>query len=790
MLEINGANEIFINKEGELVVKTPLGDITEQCPVVTQQGKKLNARWKINKNRVSFEIDNIDPKKELIIDPLIRYWGSYFGRPGRDVLWNGHCDQNGNVYCAGNTDAATGIATVGAFQTLYGGNTPSNWYGDAVLVKFDKNGYRIWCTYYGGAGSDAVYNCAVNASGNSIVMVGITSTTVNGVITTPGCHQPTWAGGAAWQSDGMCVMFDSLGIRQWGTYYGGSKDEYIIGVCFDQANNIYFTGLTVSPNNISTAGSHQASYGGGPYDAFLCKFDSLGARQWATYYGGNKEDWPDACAVDNSGNVIFTGSSLSSFAIASPGCHQASYGGGTATGDGIVVKFAPDGTRIWGTYYGGSGDDWTQGCVVDASENVYISGTSTFGTPGVISTPGVHQSTFGGGTRDAFLLKMNSSGQRLWCTFYGGTGVDEAGYCAISENKYIYIAGITNSSGSIATPCTYQQTFGGGTRDAFLAKIDDNGARLWGTYYGGGGYEDYISCTVDLSKNVFLIGEINGSSSNVLSSPGSFQEDYGGGAVDGFIAKFNGCEPPLYSDLANKTSICIGDTIILNSTTGCGTAWYEDSLTGPPIASGSIMVTPTMNVTYFLKDSTCGYNLTTPIPVTVTAYPEVAVSVSDSISCRNSAITLTASGAMSYIWTIGTALSCSGCAMPAVSPTVTTDYCVDGANLSCVTSTCITVFVDLNVDHNSSLPNAFTPNNDGVNDKFCLQGWDACLLKFEIHIYDRWGEKVFESGDANFCWDGIYKGQLLSSDVYIYSLTATFKNDVVETKKGNITLIR
>jgi gliding motility-associated-like protein len=57
-------------------------------------------------------------------------------------------------------------------------------------------------------------------------------------------------------------------------------------------------------------------------------------------------------------------------------------------------------------------------------------------------------------------------------------------------------------------------------------------------------------------------------------------------------------------------------------------------------------------------------------------------------------------------------------------------------------------------------------------------------------IYGRWGEKVFESTDPGFCWNGIYKGQLLSADVYVYSVSATYKDNTEVNKKGNITLIR
>jgi gliding motility-associated-like protein len=89
-----------------------------------------------------------------------------------------------------------------------------------------------------------------------------------------------------------------------------------------------------------------------------------------------------------------------------------------------------------------------------------------------------------------------------------------------------------------------------------------------------------------------------------------------------------------------------------------------------------------------------------------------------------------------------------------------------------------------------SLPNAFTPNGDGANDAFCLQGWDKCIEKFSILIFDRLGEKVFESGDPSFCWDGTCKGIMVEPDVLVYTVRASFTNGLSVNKNGNITLMR
>ena len=89
-----------------------------------------------------------------------------------------------------------------------------------------------------------------------------------------------------------------------------------------------------------------------------------------------------------------------------------------------------------------------------------------------------------------------------------------------------------------------------------------------------------------------------------------------------------------------------------------------------------------------------------------------------------------------------------------------------------------------------TVPNAFSPNNDGHNDLFKLQGWKNSVTEFTIIIYDRWGEKVFESNDPEKTWDGTYKGKSMDAGVFVYFINATAISGEKIIRKGNISLIR
>ncbi len=298
-------------------------------------------------------------------------------------------------------------------------------------------------------------------------------------------------------------------------------------------------GYTDSNNGIASAGSHQSSLVG-DVEAFLVKFNSAGVRQWGTYYADVLNEYGYGCAFDGSGNAYLSGftTSAGGSLIATPGSHQSTMGGGIQ--DGFLVKFNSAGVRQWGTYYGGTGNDFGVNCVTDGTGNVFLSGRTASTNSAAISTPGCHQ-PISGGNFDAYLVKFNSAGVRQWGTHYGGFGIDYGYSCATDASGNVFLSGSTDSNNSteIATVGSHQSVFGGGFGDAYLVKFNAAGVRQWGTYYGGNNYEEGVTCTTDISGNVYVGGQTSSATSTIMATAGSHQASFGGGAYDAYLVKFN-----------------------------------------------------------------------------------------------------------------------------------------------------------------------------------------------------------------------------------------------------------
>ncbi len=112
--------------------------------------------------------------------------------------------------------------------------------------------------------------------------------------------------------------------------------------------------------------------------------------------------------------------------------------------------------------------------------------------------------------------------------------------------------------------------------------------------------------------------------------------------------------------------------------------------------------------------------------------------------------------------------------------------CIRAYNDVCDDTFCRDIFILF--ESLIGVPNAFSPNGDGVNDVVKIEG--KGILELSFRIYNRWGEKVFETNDKNIGWDGVYKGVLQEMEVYTYAAEATLINGKTIPLKGNITLLR
>ncbi|MEY2518284.1 MAG: hypothetical protein QOF24_43 [Verrucomicrobiota bacterium] len=397
-----------------------------------------------------------------------------------------------------------------------------------------------YSTYLGGGGYDQPLNIAVDISGNAYVTGYTTSTNFP---TTPGAYQTTIGS----SSTAFVTKLNPTGSAVvYSTYLGGNGSETGFGIAVDASGNAYVAGLASSTNFPTTPGAFQTTFGGGGGgDCFVTKLNSTGdALIYSTYLGGSLGEGFAAIAVDASGNAYVTGFTNSTNFPTTPGAFQTTFGGASyysSTGDGFVTKLNPTGSAlVYSTYLGGNRDDYGHSIAVDALGNAYVTGfTESLNFP---TTFGAYQTANGGGipSRDAFVIKLNPTGDALvYSTYLGGSGEEYGLSIAVDSAGDAYVTGYTIYADFPTTPGAFQTTRGSlALFDAFVTKLNSTGnALIYSTYLAGSGDDYGFSIAVDISGNAYVTGST--SSTNFPTTPGAVQTTYGGNPFDCFVTKLN-----------------------------------------------------------------------------------------------------------------------------------------------------------------------------------------------------------------------------------------------------------
>ena len=584
--------------------------------------------------------------------PYVTYYGGVSIDDGNAMT----VDKFGNTYITGLTISDSGIATKGAYQTSRGGGE------DAFLAKFNCAGNLEWATYYGDSGNDIGSALIADDSGN-VYLAGYTESKKG--IASAGSFQSSYGGGT-YYGDAFLVKFNSSGQRQWGTYFGGSSDDYALGITFDKKENLYITGVTYSSSGIATSGAFITSNSIGD-DAFLAKFTKSGSRVWGTYYGG----YGYRVAPDDSGNIYLTGNILGGRIVATSGAYQTSNAGAN---DAYLAKFDSTGSLLWATYFGGKQDEFGLGIITDGS-NVYMAGT-TLSNKG-IATSGAYQTSFGGGTGtgDVFLAKFNSAGAIQWSTYYGGKDDETEDGLQIGANNKLYIAGNTASANGIATSGAFQTALSR-SGASFIARFSLAGAREYGTYDSASGAT--YALTLDNSDNIYISGTIP---ENGLATSGAYQTSLAGGN-DAFFAKLN-LSPCSFSPTINGNSSQCQNTGSNYYATKHNANTYSWKAVGGTINSGqnndtvSVQWGTAGNDTLWLFETngTCKDSIMENVSVGQT--PTAYAGAGQEICQAGNAVIIGPSARMAawkYTWTSLPSGFTSTLSNPVVAPTVSTQY--------------------------------------------------------------------------------------------------------------------
>jgi CARDB/Beta-propeller repeat len=541
-LAYRGASGMTLTDAGQLVISTPVANLTDDRPYSYQDGPsgrdEVPAAYAVGAvtadgtQAYGFKVGRYDRTRPLVLDPSLFVYAGFIGGPGRDEANGIAVDAAGNAYVVGSTDSVVpGFpAQVGPDLIFNGGSS------DAFVAKVKADGTGlVYLGYIGGAKSDFATGIAVDKAGNAYV----TGATSSDESTFPVKVGPALVHGGALDAFVAKVKADGTALVYCG-YIGGAGEDDGFAIAVDAAGNAYVTGDTGSdPTSFPVKTGPDLNFNGGNADAFVAKVKADGTTLlYAGYIGGAGFDAGVGIAVDAGGNAYVTGPTASDAASFPVKIGPDLIFGGDV--DAFVAKVKADGTGLaYAGYIGGSGEEAGRAIAVDASGNAYVAGSTSSDESSFPRKVG--PDVFHNGQTDAFVAKVKADGTTLvYAGYIGGARTDFATGIAIDAAGNAYVAGLTESDqSSFPVKLGPDVTFNG-AQDAFVAKVKADGTGLlYAGYVGGAGFDEARGIAVDAAGNVSLTGVTD---SDQTSFPTTVGPDlfFNGGASDAFVTKLSG----------------------------------------------------------------------------------------------------------------------------------------------------------------------------------------------------------------------------------------------------------
>ncbi len=595
-VKILGASNISVDHNGDLVVQTPAGQFLQHKPLAYQQVGStrvlIPARYRLlSGNKVGFSLAPYNHDKQLVIDPVLTY-STYIGgstqtsdgvSSAATSLGSGiGIDASNNVYVSGFTTAVDFPITPGAYDsTISQPCTRSNgcYSADEFIAKFSPSGKLLYSTFLGPGVGDGNFQphsdppLAVDAVGNAY----IASTGLP-------CDD-------CFQSEVSIEKLDPTGSRLLYSYqYNLEGDASANAVAVDSAAHLYVAG---NWNQDAGPASPPGSQIGSATNCYILKLDTTKSGSSSVDYttligvAGSTGTGISGIAIDNSGHAYVAGPTDSpNFP------HTTQYGTGS---NSFVMKLNTSGSSyLYSVIVGGA---ITNAIAVDQSGNAYLTGQGL--RSGFPTTSNASQSSFGGGTSDAFLLKLSSTGGLAYATYIGGGG-EESGTAVAVRYGYPAISGSTNSTNFPVTANAFQRT-NAGTWNAFIdfRHNDSNLTRFYSTLLGGNKQDWSTGVALDTGLNAYVTGSATSDRFPVTSN--AYQATLRG-AQDAFLSKI-----VIAGDLAMKltqssSSVAQGSNLTYTA---------RVSNNGPDTSSGLVLkdVLPSRStfVSYTITAGSCSH---------------------------------------------------------------------------------------------------------------------------------------------------------------------------------------
>lgn len=386
-----------------------------------------------------------------------------------------------------------------------------------------------WAQSFGAGANDDGQAIAVDASGN-VYTAGKFQGTAD---FDPGSG--TFNLSSAGDYDIFIQKLDASGNFLWAKSFGGNSIDILRALTLDSAGNVYstggFSGTVDFDPGIGTANLSST----GERDVFIQKLDTSGNFVWAKSFGGSESEEGYSITVDASGNILTLGVFENTVDF-DPGAGTTNLSS-TGRNDVFVQKLDPSGNFIWAKSFGNSTYDYGYAIAVDDSGNVYSAGrfqsTVDF-DPGL----GTFNLTAVASNSDAYIQKLDTSGNFLWAKSFGGVSSDYVSDIAVDALGNVYTTGRFQGTVDFDPGVGTASYSSAGQNDVFVHKLNTSGNFVWVKSYGGSSADVGQSITVDASGNVYTLG-------NFTSDTADFDPGVGianlssAGQYDVFIQKLD-----------------------------------------------------------------------------------------------------------------------------------------------------------------------------------------------------------------------------------------------------------
>ncbi len=505
LFRYSGQDDLALDTDGNLLVKTSAGTIREAAPVCYQErnGERVpvSCRYVLSGNGlVGFDTGAYDPALPLVIDPYLDF-STYLGGSMDDRGYAVAVDSLGGTYVTGSTQSIDFPypSWKAQYQEDPGGGL------DAFVTKFEPDGLSMnYSTYLGGYYDDIGHGIAVNDSGYAFV----TGETISPDFPVLKAFQEniSYSGTCCSSADAFITVLTPEGYDlEFSSYLGGNMTDIGQAIALTSSGVAVIAGSTASDNFPTTTGAYDTTLNG-TWDAFVTGISYDGSASSianSTYLGGGNIDRANGIALGANGDIFVTGLTKSSD-FPTLNAYRSSLSGGQ---DAFVTHFDPTaGSIISSTYLGGTDEESGNGIAVDNTGAMYVTGFTRSMDFIKITSPPPHYQLQLKGLQDAFLTKLNPEGRTVnFSTYLGGQLVEDGRGVAVDNMGSIFVTGYTDSL-DFPVKNAVQSALNSYTYDAFVTRFYPNGTALMYSTYLGGRLDDRAMGIALLDSNVTIVG--------------------------------------------------------------------------------------------------------------------------------------------------------------------------------------------------------------------------------------------------------------------------------------------